>query len=187
MFFMVSNRLLSRLSLAAVLATGLATVPAHAMTAKECHAAFQSAKKGGTLNGQSYKAFKAASCGTETPDAAPAAAAPAAASASAPASAATAPTTTVPVTTGKANPPDSSVAGTKAPIASKSAPVTSGNVVFPSAVSSQYSSLSAGKARMKTCVAQYNANKANGGNGNLKWIQKGGGYWSQCNSRLKGE
>lgn len=184
---MVSNRLLSRLSLATVLAAGLASVPAHAMTAKECHAAFQSAKKGGTLNGQSYKAFKAASCGTETAEAAPTAAAPATATAAAPASAATAPTTTVPVTTGKANPPDSSVAGTKAPIASKSAPVTSSNVVFPSAVSSQYSSLSAGKARMKTCVAQYNANKANGGNGNLKWIQKGGGYWSQCNTRLKGE
>lgn len=177
---MVSSRMLSRLSLAAVLAAGLASVPAHAMTAKECHAAFQSAKKGGTLNGQSYKAFKAASCGSETAEAAPA-------TTSAPATAATAPTTTAPVTTGKANPPDSSVAGTKAPIASKSAPVTSGNVVFPTAVSSQFSSLSAGKARMKTCVAQYNANKANGGNGSLKWIQKGGGYWSQCNSRLKGE
>lgn len=177
---MVSSRMLSRLSLAAVLAAGLASVPAHAMTAKECHAAFQSAKKGGTLNGQSYKAFKAASCGSETAAAAPATTA-------APATAATAPTTTAPVTTGKANPPDSSVAGTKAPIASKSAPVTSGNVVFPTAVSSQFSSLSAGKARMKTCVAQYNANKANGGNGSLKWIQKGGGYWSQCNSRLKGE
>ncbi|WP_418610582.1 hypothetical protein [Gluconobacter cerinus] len=180
MFFMVSSRMLSRLSLAAVLAAGLASVPAHAMTAKECHAAFQSAKKGGTLNGQSYKAFKAASCGSETAATAPATTA-------APATAATAPTTTAPVTTGKANPPDSSVAGTKAPIASKSAPVTSGNVVFPTAVSSQFSSLSAGKARMKTCVAQYNANKANGGNGSLKWIQKGGGYWSQCNSRLKGE
>lgn len=177
---MVSSRMLSRLSLAAVLAAGLASVPAHAMTAKECHAAFQSAKKGGTLNGQSYKAFKAASCGSETAESAPATTA-------APATAATAPTTTAPVTTGKANPPDSSVAGTKAPIASKSAPVTSGNVVFPTAVSSQFSSLSAGKARMKTCVAQYNANKANGGNGSLKWIQKGGGYWSQCNSRLKGE
>lgn len=176
---MVSNRLLSRLTLATVLAAGLATVPAHAMTAKECHAAFQSAKKGGTLNGQSYKAFKAASCGTETPDATPEAAAPA--------SAATAPTTTVPVTTGKANPPDSSVAGTKAPIESKTVPVTSGNVVFPTAISSQFSSLTPGKARMKTCVAQYNANKATGKNGNLKWIQKGGGYWSQCNSRLKGE
>ena len=177
---MVSSRMLSRLSLAAVLAAGLASAPAHAMTAKECHAAFQSAKKGGTLNGQSYKAFKAASCGSETAEAAPATTA-------APATAAKAPTTTAPVTTGKANPPDSSVAGTKAPIASKSAPVTSGNVVFPTAVSSQFSSLSAGKARMKTCVAQYNANKANGGNGSLKWIQKGGGYWSQCNSRLKGE
>lgn len=183
---MVSNRLLSRLTLATVLAAGLATVPAHAMTAKECHAAFQAAKKGGTLNGQSYKAFKAASCGTETPDATPEAAAPSATTA-APASAATAPTTTVPVTTGKANPPDSSVAGTKAPIESKTAPVTSGNVVFPTAVSSQFSSLTPGKARMKTCVAQYNANKATGKNGNLKWIQKGGGYWSQCNSRLKGE
>lgn len=183
---MVSNRLLSRLSLAAVLAAGFATVPAHAMTAKECHAAFQAAKKGGTPNGQSYKAFKAASCGTETADAASAAAAPAS-TATSPASAATAPTTTAPVTTGKANPPDSSVAGTKAPIASKSAPVTSGNVVFPTAVSSQFSSLTPGKARMKTCVAQYNANKATGKNGNLKWIQKGGGYWSQCNSRLKGE
>ncbi|MFT9446881.1 hypothetical protein [Gluconobacter japonicus] len=174
---MVSNRLLSRLTLATVLAAGLATVPAHAMTAKECHAAFQAAKKGGTLSGQSYKAFKAASCGTETPDATPEAAT----------SSATAATTTVPVTTGKANPPDSSVAGTKAPIESKTVPVTSGNVVFPTAVSSQFSSLTPGKARMKTCVAQYNANKATGKNGNLKWIQKGGGYWSQCNSRLKGE
>ena len=28
-------------------------------------------------------------------------------------------------------------------------------------------------------------NKASNGNGGLKWIQKGGGYYSECNKRLK--
>src|SRR5882757_2530760 len=44
----------------------------------------------------------------------------------------------------------------------------------------------AGKGRMHTCVDQYNANKASNGNGGLKWIEKGGGYYSECNKRLKG-
>jgi hypothetical protein len=57
--------------------------------------------------------------------------------------------------------------------------------VFPSSVSSKYSSESAGKARMHTCLDQYNANKASSGNGGLHWIQKGGGYYSQCNTKLK--
>ena len=38
---------------------------------------------------------------------------------------------------------------------------------------------------MHTCVDQYNANKATGGNAGLKWIQKGGGYYSLCNAKLK--
>jgi hypothetical protein len=66
------------------------------------------------------------------------------------------------------------------------APVSVGNAAFPSAVSSKYSSESAGKARMHTCLDQYNANKANNGNGGMKWIQKGGGYYSECNKHLKG-
>ena len=57
--------------------------------------------------------------------------------------------------------------------------------MFPSAVSAKYASESAGKARMHTCLDQYNANKATNGNGGLKWIQKGGGYYSQCNTRIK--
>jgi hypothetical protein len=65
-----------------------------------------------------------------------------------------------------------------------SAPV--GNAVFPTAVSSKYSSESPGKARMHTCLDQYHANKNNNGNGGLKWIQKGGGYYSECSKRLKG-
>ena len=51
-------------------------------------------------------------------------------------------------------------------------------------ISSKYANESAGKARMHTCLDQYNANKASGGNGSLKWIQKGGGYYSECNKRL---
>lgn len=66
------------------------------------------------------------------------------------------------------------------------AKTSSGSAVFPSAVSPKYSSQSAGKARMETCLDQYNANKANNGNGGMKWIQKGGGYYSECNKRLKG-
>jgi hypothetical protein len=46
--------------------------------------------------------------------------------------------------------------------------------------------MSAGKARMETCLDQYKENKATNGNGGLKWIQKGGGYYSECNKRLKG-
>jgi hypothetical protein len=66
------------------------------------------------------------------------------------------------------------------------APVATGNAVFPSAVSPKYSKDSAGKARMETCLDQYKANKTSNGNGGLKWIQKGGGYYSECNKRLKG-
>jgi hypothetical protein len=66
------------------------------------------------------------------------------------------------------------------------APVEVGNAVFPSAVSPKYAQESAGKARMHTCVDQYHANKASNENGGLKWIQKGGGYYSECNKKLKG-
>jgi hypothetical protein len=66
------------------------------------------------------------------------------------------------------------------------APAASGFAVFPHAVDSKYSKDSPGKARMETCLDQYKANKTNNGNGGLKWIEKGGGYYSECNKRLKG-
>ena len=62
----------------------------------------------------------------------------------------------------------------------------SGPAVYPNAVDSKYSKETAGKARMHTCVDQYNANKASNANGGLKWIQKGGGYYSECTKKLKG-
>src|SRR5690606_32933786 len=55
----------------------------------------------------------------------------------------------------------------------EAAPAASaGPAVFPSKVDSKYSKESESKARLHTCVDQYNANKASNANGGLKWIQK---------------
>ncbi|ENT79120.1 hypothetical protein H721_00651 [Brucella ovis IntaBari-2006-46-332] len=39
---------------------------------------------------------------------------------------------------------------------------------------------------MHTCLDQYHALKDANALGGLKWVQKGGGYYSLCNARLKG-
>ena len=72
------------------------------------------------------------------------------------------------------------------PTAAPAAPRAPGNAIFPTAVSPKYTNESAGKARMHTCLDQYNANKAANANAGLKWIQKSGGYYSECNKQLKG-
>jgi hypothetical protein len=70
--------------------------------------------------------------------------------------------------------------------AAPAASATASNAVFPSVVDSKYSKDSAGKGRRETCLDQYRANKTNNANGGLKWIQKGGGYYSECAKKLKG-
>ncbi len=77
-------------------------------------------------------------------------------------------------------------AGTSAPKTADSSATSAGSAVFPSAVSSKYANESAGKARRHTCLDQYKANKAGNANGGMKWIMKGGGYYSECSKRLKG-
>jgi hypothetical protein len=147
-------------------AVALQGTSAHALTMAECSAKYKAAKDANSLNGMKWNDFRKAQCGsdaTAAPAAAPAtAAAPAAAPAPKPAVAAAPATAPAP------------------------APVATGNAVFPSAVNSKYAKDSAGKARMETCLDQYHANKAANGNGGLKWIEKGGGYYSECNKRLKG-
>ncbi|AQS88521.1 hypothetical protein NCH01_17830 [Neoasaia chiangmaiensis] len=156
-----------------IAATTFTMPPAHAISARECHQKFTAAKKDGTLNGQKYKEFKAAQCGDASTAAVEKNSTPADKAADTSASTKPAASTTTPASPG-------------AGIASRPSTVAAGNVVFPSSVAAQYAKLTPGKARMKTCVDQYNANKTTGGNGNLKWIEKGGGYWSQCNAKLKG-
>jgi hypothetical protein len=58
--------------------------------------------------------------------------------------------------------------------------------VFPSAIAPKYSGVAPDKARTLTCADQFSANKATNANGGLKWIEMGGGYYSECVSRLKG-
>jgi hypothetical protein len=57
---------------------------------------------------------------------------------------------------------------------------------FPERGGFKYSNEKPGRARRKTCLDQYKANKSTNANGGLKWLQKGGGYYSQCAKKLKG-
>jgi hypothetical protein len=50
--------------------------------------------------------------------------------------------------------------------------VVAANAVFPSAVDAKYSSEKSGRARRKTCLDQYKANKSTNANGGLKWLQR---------------
>ena len=155
--------------LCAVAVSGFAalavTSPAQALTTQECSAKYQAAKAAGTLGGQKWNDFRKAQCGVDA-TAAPAAAPGAPAAPAAPKAA------------------EAKAKKEAAPAAAPAAPA--GPAMFPSAVDPKYSKESAGKARMHTCVDQYNANKAANANGGLKWIQKGGGYYSECTKKLKG-
>lgn len=71
-----------------------------------------------------------------------------------------------------------------APAATQS--TAAGPAVFPTGIAAAYVKESAFKSRLHTCRDQYEHNKAMNANGGLKWIQKGGGYWSQCDHKLAG-
>src|SRR6478752_1210794 len=136
-----------------------ATAPAQALTTQECSAKYQAAKTAGTLNGQKWNDFRKAECGTDA-------------------------AATTPAATPAATAAPKAAAAPKPAATTAAAPA--GPATFPSAVDPKYAKETAGKARMHTCVDQYNANKATNGNGGMKWIEKGGGYYSECNKKLKG-
>jgi hypothetical protein len=140
---------------------------AQALSLKECSDKYNAAKTAGTLKGSTWNEFRKSFCGTAEPtaDSKPAADAK------------------------KADTPAAKPAEAKkadAP-AAKPATTTDGGKVFPKAVDAKYASEKPHKQRMHTCLDQYKANKASNGNGGLKWIQKGGGYYSECNKMLKGK
>ena len=153
-----------RLFVSLVAATLVVGSPGAAFAAsavqKECSTKYQAAKSGGTLNGMTYNQFYS-QCAKEAKE-----------------EKTSAPTTAkAPTTTAAAPAP-----------AAPTSPAAGGAAVFPTAVSSEFSKESAGKARMHTCLAQYKANGSSKGaaNAGLKWIERGGGYYSECNKRLKG-
>jgi hypothetical protein len=135
-----------------------AAMPVQALTMQECSAKYKAAQTAGTLNGQKWNDFRKAECGSDGA-AAPAAASPAA----------------------KAAEAKSKSAATPA-----AAPAAAGPAVFPAAVDPKYAKETAFKARIHTCSDQWKANKASNANGGLQWVQPGGGYWPECNKKLKG-
>lgn len=172
-----SMSLCSAVALAAALSFG-APAPAAALTMKECGAKYQAAKEANTLKGMKWNDFRKAECADD--DASEADAAAAEKEAAKPAAASTKPAEKP--TAGQKTPPASTTAASTTAAAPKT--TTVGKVAFPSTVSDKYSSETPGKARMHTCLDQYRANKEKGVE-QPNWIAKGGGYYSQCNTKLK--
>ncbi|MBZ9848426.1 hypothetical protein LB565_10575 [Mesorhizobium sp. CA14] len=75
-------------------------------------------------------------------------------------------------------------ADTSAAVAPTVAPA---GVTFPTTLAAEFKTEKPAKARMKTCLQGYHDNKEAGTLNGLRWIQKGGGYYSLCNARLKAE
>ncbi|MGX5803266.1 hypothetical protein ACWGS9_18700 [Bradyrhizobium sp. Arg314] len=188
---------------------------AKGLSAKECSTKYQAAKAAGTLNGMKWNDFRKAECGAGATAAAASTTAPAAKTATtttAPAaggkglSMAECSTKYQAAKTanklngmkwndfrksecGAAAADDDTVpAPTEATYTSepeKPTAVAPKGVSFPKAISPKFATETPAKGRMHTCLEQYYANKdANTLNG-LKWIQKGGGFYSLCNAKLK--
>lgn len=160
---MTDHLRLSNLGFAGALALAgmvcAAAVPAQALTMQECSAKYKAAKEAGTLGDQKWNDFRKTQCGGEAAAATPKSEAAA---------------------KGDAPKEDKTAKSAAAPAA------PAGPAVFPTGLSSKYSGETPAKARLHTCLDQYKANKDKNENGGLKWIQKGGGYYSECNKRLKG-
>jgi hypothetical protein len=138
------------------------TAPASALGLLDCSNKYSAMKAAGKAGKMTFEEFQTKECG----DGAKPAAAPTAA----------------------AKPAEAKTSKKKAKEAVVAAPAAKGPVtgpVFPTALSASAKGKKPSKARLATCVEQYRANKAANANGGLKWIQKGGGYWSQCNKKMK--
>ncbi|WP_200953545.1 hypothetical protein [Rhizobium sp. Root483D2] len=144
---------------------------ANATTMAECSTKYKAAQTVGTLNGMKWNDFRKAQCGS---DSAAAAMTPASTKMAAKKPSAMS-TSQEPTADNTENMPEPAKTTAKAPK----------GVVFPSKVDTKYSTETAGKARMHTCLDQYKADKAGNSLNGLAWIQKGGGFYSICNSRLK--
>lgn len=133
-----------------------AAQPAKAMTSKECSERFQQAKNAGTLAGRNWYDFRAAECGIGPGGDAAASGTKAVA--------------------------EPAAVKTTTPAATADMPT---GLSLPSAIDPKYSAEKPARARLHTCADAYKAHKRAGTLAGLKWIQKGGGFYSLCNRKLK--
>lgn len=183
----MSLKPLSLAAIAFVALTGMAGA-ASATTMAECSTKYQTAKTAGTLNGMTWNDFRKSQCASSTDTTAAATTtAPAAATTTATtkkkAKASTTMTAATATDTGSEPTADNTTNAPEPAAPTMKAPK---NVVFPRAVAALYANETPAKQRMHTCLDQYRTDKANNALGGLVWIQKGGGYYSICNAKLKG-
>ncbi|WP_337266751.1 hypothetical protein [Oryzifoliimicrobium ureilyticus] len=150
------------LASSSVLGALIFATPSAALTMKECSAKYKAAQADGSAKDMKWNDFRKAQCGTDAAAGAPADSSTAAAAAT-----------------------DPEIAKTPSTEPAKPTMTAPAGVTFPSAISSKYASEKPAKARMHTCVDSYKENKAANTLSGLKWIQKGGGYYSLCNAKLK--
>ena len=143
----MTTRYVALCAAAVLAAVALQATSANALTMAECSAKYKDAKTAGTLNGMKWNDFRKAQCGSE------ATAAPAAAH--------------------RHGVCPCSRPGTGAP-APKPAAAPS-RLVMPCSRARSIPNIQRiprARRRMETCLDQYKANKANNGNGGLKWIRR---------------
>ncbi len=58
-------------------------------------------------------------------------------------------------------------------------------LTFPASVDSAFASETPSRQRMRTCLKSYHEAKKADALYGVRWVQKGGGYYSLCNARLK--
>ncbi|MGP0061014.1 MAG: hypothetical protein ACLPID_17195 [Beijerinckiaceae bacterium] len=136
---------------------------------KQCSEKYQAAKTANTLNGQTWNQFYK-QCSAEL-------------------KAGNEPATSEPPAEQKtATPPPQKTTTPTQPkkTAAPAEPMPAGDAVFPTAILAEFSKETPHNARLHTCSKQYQANKATNSNGGMKWTEKGGGYYSECNKKLKG-
>lgn len=202
-------RVLYLAATAATIMFSLSTAPASALTMKECSTKYQAAKEADTLNGMNWTAFRKAECGVDAAEADATAAETGATLADTSDAAAAAKTKTAFVSfkecgaryqEAKRNNElngrgwdeyrtaecGHSLDKKEAKAASNPAEAPAG-VTFPTEIAADFKDETPSKARMHSCLKQYHANKEAGTLNGLRWIQKGGGYYSICSKRLKGD
>ncbi|TPM04626.1 hypothetical protein [Mesorhizobium sp. B2-3-10] len=182
---------------------------AKGLTAKECSTKYQAAKAAGTLNGMKWNDFRKAECAAGASAAADTVKPATTTAAASGKGLSMAECSTKYQAAKTANtlkgmkwndfrkaecgasasdddsvPAPSEASYTKEP--AKPTTVAPKGVTFPSAISAKYASETPGKGRMHTCLDQYYVLKDANALGGLKWIQKGGGFYSLCNAKLKG-
>ncbi|MDG4894939.1 hypothetical protein P9272_15310 [Mesorhizobium sp. WSM4976] len=148
------------MKLAALVVTALvacSAAPANALTMKECGESYRAAKEGGNLNGMDWAAFRKDKCATSAGES---------------------------VSADSVKTAEPAEQDTSAAVSPTAAPA---GVTFPATLAAEFKTEKPAKARMKTCLQGYHDNKEAGTLNGLRWIQKGGGYYSLCNARLKAE